>query len=328
LAKLALTATICSLIVLALAITLTVAHGVAGQLDEPNALGIAACVLAVLGEVTLGMLVVAGYGYVLTRIRGQQILERIGGNLRGLESVLVASQDQLKRLTDLGSLSDEAKGLIYHEREIEAMQEVIHSCLLRQDYAHAEQLVDRISEQFDPRGEADRLRAAVAASREASEKDKLNAAVGRVREIIKQRNWERAGREAQRLVDAYPDNATVGRLSQEIAEARNQHKRELLHAYDRAVTRNEVDRSIDLLKALDHYLTPQEADAMRESARGVFRAKLHNLGVQFAIAVADEMWAAAVKTGEEIIRDFPNSRMAVEVNQKLESLRQLASAGA
>ena len=165
------------------------------------------------------------------------------------------------------------------------------------------------------------------ASRQAGEKDKVNAALGRVRETIKQRNWDRAAREARRLAKAYPDNGTVAKLGQEIAEARNAHKLELLHAYDRAVTRNEIDRSIELLKELDHYLTPQEADALAESARGVFRAKLHNLGVQFAIAVTDQVWDDAVNTGEEIMRDFPNSRMAVEVNQKLESLRNLASSG-
>jgi hypothetical protein len=50
--------------------------------------------------------------------------------------------------------------------------------------------------------------------------------------------------------------------------------------------------------------------------------------VQFAIAVTDQQWATAVRIGEQIVQGFPNSRMAGEVRQKLEALRQLtASAG-
>jgi hypothetical protein len=94
-----------------------------------------------------------------------------------------------------------------------------------------------------------------------------------------------------------------------------------LKQYDEAVKRNDVDYSIQLLKELDMYLPPQEAAALEESARGVFRAKLHNLGVQFAINVTDKQWAKAVATGEEIMMEFPNTRMAQEVREKMDLLR-------
>ena len=108
--------------------------------------------------------------------------------------------------------------------------------------------------------------------------------------------------------------------------ARTGHKRSLLQAYGEAVRKNDVDKSIELLRELDRYLTPQEAAALEESVRGVFKAKLHNLGVQFAISVTDQQWADAVATGEEIIREFPNTRMAQEVREKMGLLRSRAQA--
>ena len=50
--------------------------------------------------------------------------------------------------------------------------------------------------------------------------------------------------------------------------------------------RDDVDRSVALLKELDQYLTPSEAEAYKESARDVFRKRLQQMGVQFAPARA------------------------------------------
>ncbi len=114
-------------------------------------------------------------------------------------------------------------------------------------------------------------------------------------------------------------------LPGKIAAARAQHKSELLNRYDEAIKRNDIDESIELLQELDRYLTPQEAAALQESARGVFRAKLNSLGVQFSLAVDSRRWDQAVSIGEQIMAGYPNSRMAVEVRQKLEQLKQLAA---
>ena len=45
------------------------------------------------------------------------------------------------------------------------------------------------------------------------------------------------------------------------------------------------------------YLTPNEALALQEAAKDVFRTKLHNLGVQFALAVSDKQWSNALEIG-------------------------------
>jgi len=283
----------------------------------------AAMAVALVAELALAVGLLAAYGALVARAASAASLDTLNAHMNRLETILNAAREQLEYLSDLAPLSDQAKAMIYREREIEAVQEIVNSCLLKQDYAQADKLIDRMDAQFGYHLEADRLRRAVAASREATLEGKIAAAVERVNQIIAARNWDRAAREAQRLLDAYGDDPRVTQLPDRLAEARDRHKGQLLRSYDEAVRSDNIDRSIELLRELDRYLSPQEAAALAETARGVFRAKLHNLGVQFALAVTEKEWTTAVAVGEEIVRDYPNSKMAMEVRQRFEALRQL-----
>jgi hypothetical protein len=64
--------------------------------------------------------------------------------------------------------------------------------------------------------------------------------------------------------------------------------------------------------------------ALQESASSVFRTKLHNLGVQFTMAVTERKWTEAFETGRRIVQDFPNSRMAIEIRTRLDILHEHA----
>ena len=186
-------------------------------------------------------------------------------------------------------------------------------------------MILRMEQQFGYKDQADRLRALVRANREATIEGRANDAITRIEQILAQKNWERATRESQRLLEAFPSNERVRQLPAKIAAARAEQKRVLLSRYDEAVKRNALDESISLLQELDRYLTPQEAAALQESARGVFRAKLNSLGVQFSLAMDAKRWDQAVSIGEQIMRGYPNSRMAIEVRQKLDQLKHLAA---
>ncbi len=50
--------------------------------------------------------------------------------------------------------------------------------------------------------------------------------------------------------------------------------------------------------------------------------------MQFAIRVAESQWNEAIAAGDEIIKEFPNSRMAQEVRAKMDLLRSRANAKA
>ena len=123
----------------------------------------------------------------------------------------------------------------------------------------------------------------------------------------------------------FPDNEQVRNLPVEIENRRQGHKRQLLSSWTDAVARHDVDGSIEILKQLDTYLTPAEAESMQETARSVFKEKLNNLGKQFSPAVQDHRWVEAIRVGETVIREFPNSRIAQEVRENMENLRQRAA---
>ena len=261
-------------------------------------------------------------------LRNSASNEHIATRIERLESLLEDMARSARKQADLAALSDQSKSLLFRDREIDAFREAIHENLMRQDYASAQALIEIIATRLGYPEEAARLRAEVEASRKTTAQEKIDQAIGRIETIIELNDWSRALRMSQRLSRAFPNDTRVAALPERIEAARVRHKRDLLEAYGEAVRKNDVDRGIELLKELDMYLPPQEAAALQDSARGVFRAKLHMLGVQFAIRVTEGQWSEAVTVGEEIVREFPNTRMAQEVRLKMDSLRARVAAKA
>jgi hypothetical protein len=72
-----------------------------------------------------------------------------------------------------------------------------------------------------------------------------------------------------------------------------------------------------LVKKADQYLTPTEAEEIRDIARNLFKQKLLQLGQQFNTAVTESRMDDARRIGDEITRDYPNTRMAQEVRERL-----------
>ncbi|MHC4983146.1 MAG: hypothetical protein ACYTF6_08270 [Planctomycetota bacterium] len=322
LTRLAITA---SLLFLALALMGAVAGAVLAIINEQGWITIAVYVLEALAAVIISIWVFVLYGLVRTLVANERAVASSAGRLGRIETLLQSQADSSKKLVERATLSDQAKSLVYRDAEIDTIRESIHEDIIRQDYGAAEALIDSIEKKLGYADIAARLREEVTASRQRTRAEQIDAAVTRIIEIVERRDWARALREAKRLLEMFPDNPKVASLPGRINKARNDHKRTLLKVYDEAVKINDIDKSIELLKELDLYLTPQEAAALEESARGVFRTKLHNLGVQFAMSVSEEQWEEALATGLQIVDEYPNSRMAHEVREKLDLLRARAA---
>ncbi|MFW6062488.1 MAG: hypothetical protein ACOC93_06735 [Planctomycetota bacterium] len=274
----------------------------------------------VLGAVLAGLV----YGLVRVVVANERAVAENAGRLGRLETLTEDGRQLIVRLAEYASLSDQAKSLVFRDKELQAIREAFHSDLMHQDYRTAESLVQAVENRLGYADEAERMRQEIEQSRNATVSEKVDRAISRVDESIRRHDWEQATRQANRLMQAFPHQEKVHRLGERIDAARAQHKRELLKQYGEAVRKNDIDRSIELLQELDRYLTPQEGAALEESARGVFKAKLHSLGVQFAILVTDQQWDKALETGEQIMNEFPNTRMAQEVRQRIDQLRTRA----
>ncbi|MFB3892586.1 MAG: hypothetical protein ACE15C_11255 [Phycisphaerae bacterium] len=264
---------------------------------------------------------------VVSMLAAQEIsVNNIAGRLGRIETLLDDLSASARKQVDLASLSDQAKSLLFRDREVEAIRETVHDAAMRQEYLTAEQLIEAVEKRLGYADEAARLRKELAASRKATLEEKIDAAVARIEQIIAVFDWPRAIRESQRIARLFPTNPKVAALAERIESARARHKRDLLTEYGEAVRKNDIDRGIELLKELDRYLTPQEGAALAESARGVFRAKLHNMIVQFEIRVTEGQWAEAVAVGEDIVRQYPNTTAAQQVRTKIDALRARAAA--
>ena len=157
---------------------------------------------------------------------------------------------------------------------------------------------------------------------DAAEKEKVGLAAQEVEQLMERNDWVQASMKVEELIGAYPNSDEAKALRQRLSDRKDARKKLLLTAWDDAVQRGATDRSLQILKELDQYLTPNEALALQESAKDVFKTKLHNLGVQFSMAISGKNWAHAVEIGQRITRDFPNSKMAEEIRDKMDVLKQ------
>ena len=324
--KLARVWTVLALVLVGLAMAATVARVVTAALQRAQLQVLLWWALALLGEAVVAGAIVILFGLVQAIVANEHVLEASLDRAKRLESIHEAVHQSTRRLVDLARMSDAAKSLLFRDREVEAMHELLLDDLIRQDYAKAEALVNDIERRFGYVDQVQRMRGEIAAARETTVEQKVDAGVQRIRKFIDRHDWAQATRNTRRLLKILPGSAKIAAVPQMIRQAQIAHKRDLLKAYGEAVRNGDIDRSIELIRELDKYLTPQEAAALEDSARGVFRAKLHNLGVQFAIRATEEQWLEAVDIGEQIINEYPNSRMAQEVRTKMETLRTLAAA--
>ncbi len=246
------------------------------------------------------------------------------GVLRDLETALAKQEEPLRLIAENVQISDTVRSVTHRNRERTALRLAINEEIIRGDWEAAYALVEILESRHGYKNEAARLRSEVDRSRILDTQDKVHEAVERIKALIASRDWDRARREMDRLVAVNPEHDEVRELPKVFAQARDEHKRRLLKEWDEAVQRNEVDRGIAILKDLNQFLTPSEAEALGESARGVFREKLRQLAVQFSLAVTGQDWREAFDVGQDIMHQFPNSRMAQEVRDRVHVLAKRA----
>lgn len=267
------------------------------------------------------------WGMVRVFIKMEANSYRTHDVLRDMSARVEENGRHLAVIAENIQLSEAARSISHRAKERTVLRLAINDEIIRGDWEAAYALVEQLEARHGYKNEAARLRAEVDRSRQINLERKLHDAIEAVTTHMESHDWDRARREMDALLVAYPDTAEVQAMPRLFARKRDEHKRRLLKAWDEAVQRNEIDRGITVLKELDQYLTPNEAAALEESARGVFRAKLHNLGVQFSIAVTERNWHEALRISNQITEEFPNSRMAQEVRERIHILNKRATEG-
>jgi hypothetical protein len=244
------------------------------------------------------------------------------GRLEAIVESLEKSRSVLANIDQNTRLSETAKAIAFRDADAQTLRSAVLEKLQQQDFKTTQQIIDEIATRAGCKELAEQLRSEAARYRDATDQERINQVTEHVEKLCDNYEWAKASALIERLVAAYPSNEAVKSLRRKLVEKKQQRKKQLLSEWDDAVKHHDTDRSLQLLHELDLYLTPNEGLALQEAARDVFRTKLHNLGVQFSMAVSEKRWDEAIGTGEEIMRDFPNSRMAEEIRERWDALNQ------
>jgi hypothetical protein len=249
-------------------------------------------------------------------------------NVRHQDELMSALGDRLESISILMNLiseqqllSDRAKAVAFREKDHDAVHRAVVEEMAHQNWEAAYLLANDIETQFGFKQEADEFRRDITFKRNELQRRQMAEMLAPVDRHIKAEAWGTALQEAQQIMEKFPDDPHARRLPDEIESRRQQRKQQLRESWQDAIDRHDVDGSIEILKRLDQYLTPAEADSMQEIARNVFKEKREALRIRFAQAVKEQRIADAIRLGEEIMTDFPNTRMAQEVRDMMNALR-------
>ncbi len=242
--------------------------------------------------------------------------------LKDLAGAMEKISAELSQINHSTRVSETAKAIAFRDEDRQSLRDAVFDKLQQQDFAAADTLIDEIARRSEYKELAEQLRAQARRYHDATDQERVQQSIAHIQKLLDEAQWARASAQIEGLIKTHPDNERVRALRQLLLDKKQGRKRILLAAWDDAVQAQETDRSLQILKELDLYLTPNEALALQEAARDVFRTKLHNLGVQFAIAVTEKQWAGALDVGQQIMSDFPNSKMCEEIRGKLDVLRQ------
>ncbi len=231
----------------------------------------------------------------------------------------------IERLGHEGGLSETAKRILHRKQERDLLRTAIEQDISDGDYDAAMILVQELADRFGYRADAEEFRARIERVRAQSRDAQVIQALSGLEELIRHRKWTDAFAEAARITRLFPESHRVDRLRERVADSRERYKQDLERRFLLCSQRDEIEQAMSILKELDQYLTEAEAEPFREVARGVIGKARDNLGVRFKLAVQDRHWHDALEVGERIISEFPNSRMAQEVRDMIDMLRDRAT---
>jgi hypothetical protein len=285
--------------------------------DVFKSFGIPSIVWVLLGLLLIATLIVI----FMTLMKMLDVLDNSGAKQDKVADELERIKAALNQVNQCTRLSETAKTIAFRDSDTQMLREVVFDKLQQKDFDAAYEIIDEIAHRTGYRKLAEQLHIQADKYRDSTDTERMVQSIANIEKLLEEHQWARASAQIERLVTEYPSNEKALATRQRLSEKKDERKKVLLNAWDDAVKRQATDRSIEILRELDQYLTPNEGLALQEAARDVFRSKLHNLGVQFSLAISGKQWAKALETGEEITREFPNSRMAEEIREKIEILR-------
>ena len=229
-------------------------------------------------------------------------------------------QTILHNIQDRMLLSETAKQVAYRVEDITLLRQTIERDIEHRDFDAAMSLVETLSETYGRIEESEAFRERIESARTADQAERLAEQEQKLTRAIEDNDYPRAIALAKQAERLFPTVEAVAGWRERVEAARDIYKRNLERAFLNAADRD-TDHAMEILKELDTFLTPEEAAQYEEVARGVITKQRENLGARFKMSIQDKNWQQAQKIGEQIVHEFPNTRMADEVRQHLDVIR-------
>ncbi len=224
-------------------------------------------------------------------------------------------------------LSDRAKSVAYRGKDRQALRDAIREEMNAKDWDAALVLANDMEREFGYVQEAGALRAEINNNRTEVVRKQVDEAMAGVDAFVITEQWTPAAREAERVMQLFPNDARVAQLPALIEQRRQALKRQLRESMEAAASRHDFDGALELLRRLDPYLTPAEAGSLQETVRGLLKDRINSYKDQIIKAVHDGNGPEVVRLGEIVKTEHPNSRLALELPDLIEAMRQRAGGG-
>jgi len=243
---------------------------------------------------------------------------------RSMEAKVDDLTRAVRAIQDQSALSDDARRIINRRQEREVLCQAIDEDIAEGNFDAARTLIRELADRCGYRADAEEFRRRIDQTRAQTVEEEITDAIASLDGLIMQRRFDQAEAAAARLGRLYPDSPRTGALRSRVEQARESCKAELERRFLVASHEGRVEDALVILKELDVYLSPNEAEPLRELARGVIGRARENLGAEFKLAVQDRRWKDASGIGDRIIAEFPNTRMATEVRSLIDAIRTRA----
>jgi hypothetical protein len=218
-------------------------------------------------------------------------------------------------------MSENAKRVLFRDRELSVLRNTVQEDIERGEFHSALVVCDQMATVFGAVEESEVLRTKVQTIIHNFHDARICEEVEKLENMLADRKWVEAYQDAARLRRLFPESPQLHGLEQRISDVRIHYRHDLEARFLEAASCENVEQAMKLLRELDGYLTPDEARKFRDTATDVITKYKDTLGARFKMAVSDRRWEEAIEFGEVITQQFPNTKMAEEVQTMLETIR-------
>jgi phage terminase small subunit len=190
-----------------------------------------------------------------------------GSKLEKISSTLEKNRAILTQINQNTQLSETAKAIAFRDADRQSLREAVFDKLHQHDFDATYEIIDEIAHSAGFQELAEQLRIEADKYRDATDIERVNQVIAHIEKLLDNHEWARASSQIERLIKAAPDSEKAKAMRQKLLDKKQGRKKVLLNAWDDAVKRQATDRSLEILKELDLYLTPNEGLALQEAAR-------------------------------------------------------------